>query len=282
MSDPTRLRLRDFVPRGSHFHVARGVYASAARRRLHTHDFVEVCWVESGAGVHVVNGERVPLQAGDLLLIRARDAHDFRGGRPQPLTLLNVAFEPDVPNDLRRRYFPRGGFPWHAGRLPPCVRLGRGALARTTEAAERLAQAPQTRLSLDRFLIGVLDEVTYPRRLAATADLPPWLARAVRRFAEDPAQLAAGVGALAALAGRSPAHVNRTFRRHSGQTTTAFVNRLRLDRAALELRLTSKPILEIAIDCGMPNLGYFYRRFGERFDTTPRRYRLRQQAVLGG
>lgn len=275
-----RLRLRDFMPRGSHFHIARGVYASNAERRLHTHDFAEVCWIESGEGFHLVNGERAPLRGGALLLIRPNDAHDFQGGRGEPLTLVNVAFKRAVLNDLRRRYFSDGGFPWHAERLPHAARLDRAALARINEAAERLTQAPQTRLSLDRFLITVLDEVAQPRRPEEAADLPPWLAEAVRRFADDPHLLPGGVPALAALAGRSPAHVNRTFRRHSGRTTTEIVNRLRLDRAALELRLTSKAILAIAIDCGMPNLGYFYRRFGERFGTTPRRYRLRQQAVL--
>jgi AraC-like DNA-binding protein len=64
------------------------------------------------------------------------------------------------------------------------------------------------------------------------------------------------------------------LRRHLGMTGTEFVNEARLQHAARELRLSDRPIAEIALDCGYDNLGYFYRRFKARFGRPPRQYRL--------
>jgi len=85
---------------------------------------------------------------------------------------------------------------------------------------------------------------------------------------------------MAELCGRSVEHLNRTVRQHFDCTTTQLINRLRLDRAARLLRLTNTPIAAVALDCGFDNLGYFYRRFGERFNQTPRAFRQKAQSVL--
>ena len=86
---------------------------------------------------------------------------------------------------------------------------------------------------------------------------PPWLGDALARFAADPDALAGGVPGLAALAGRSREHVNRVIRDRTGDTATALVNELRLTGAAAELRMTDRPIVRIATDCGIGNLSHF-------------------------
>lgn len=280
---PTKLSLTQFVPRGQHFHIARGVYQPGGRGRPHTHDFAEVAWIESGMGTHLINGDVQPLAAGDVLFIRPTDVHDFRG-RHGGLTLMNVAFAREVVRELRNRYFARqrGEWLWPTTPLPAMRKLDAAAMRRVTEAAELLAHAPQSRLSLDRFLLSLLGESAEPAHDVPDASLPAWLSEAVRSLAGDSDHLIAGVPRLAELADRSREHVNRVIRAHTGGTATELINRVRLDRAASDLRLTSKSIVEVAVDCGMPNLGYFYRRFQERFGTTPRKYRLRQQAVLRG
>jgi AraC family cel operon transcriptional repressor len=75
--------------------------------------------------------------------------------------------------------------------------------------------------------------------------------------------------------------VNRTVRRCGGQTATDVVNGLRLERAALRLRMTTDGILDVALDCGFGNLGHFYRCFRGRFGMTPKAYRLAGRATTG-
>ena len=46
------------------------------------------------------------------------------------------------------------------------------------------------------------------------------------------------------------------------------------------LATSDEPITSIALDCGLENLGHFYRLFHARYGSTPRGYRLRQRAVV--
>ena len=80
---------------------------------------------------------------------------------------------------------------------------------------------------------------------------------------------------LARLSGKSPEHLSRSFRTHLGSTPTDWLNRLRLERAALRLSHTNESILAISLDLGFEHLGYFYRLFKRRYGLAPRAYRQR-------
>ncbi len=237
----------------------------------HTHDFAEVMWILRGSGIHLVNDSRVPLETGDLVLVRPRDVHTFGG---ENFSLVNVAFARRTLDFIERRYFADAEWPWRGNALPATYRLDDLQLARLGELSRLLAGARPTRLLLERFLLELLHELVDP---APQDPVPRWLQEALRRLADDREALARGVPALAVLAGRSREHVNRVARAASGRTATELVNEARLTHAATELTMTDDPIARIAVDCGLPNLSHFYRLFNERFGTTPRRFRLRHR-----
>lgn len=78
---------------------------------------------------------------------------------------------------------------------------------------------------------------------------------------------------LACVSGLSPHHFHRLFRAAFGETPTAYVERLRLERAAWRLQLHSDSILAIAIDCGFNDHETFSRAFRRRYGLSPRDYR---------
>ncbi len=90
----------------------------------------------------------------------------------------------------------------------------------------------------------------------------------------EPGWFAQGAAGLARAAGRGPEHVARTVRARLGCTPTAYVNRIRMEHAARELRLGTRPIAEIALECGIEDLSHFYALFRAAHGRTPRRYRL--------
>ncbi|MCK6490920.1 MAG: helix-turn-helix transcriptional regulator, partial [Planctomycetes bacterium] len=138
---------------------------------------------------------------------------------------------------------------------------------------------PDERRALDRLLLDLFDALdAEPAGDAA----PPWLRQAVASLATDRQRLALGAAALAGACRRSPAHVARCVRAAYGTTPTVLVDRLRLERAAEDLRMTAHPIARIALDAGYLTLGYFYRRFQARFRCTPRAYRRLHAEPLGG
>jgi AraC family cel operon transcriptional repressor len=112
--------------------------------------------------------------------------------------------------------------------------------------------------------------------------LPGWFDEAMMKLAGSPELLHGGVPALAKVAGYSREHVNRVARKATGLTATDLINSVRLERAAALLRMSSKSLLDIAGECGLPNVGHFYRLFHRRFGTTPHRYRQHHQALLRG
>ncbi len=167
--------------------------------------------------VHVVNGERVPLKRGDLVLMRPADVHTFRTSNSAGLTQVNLAFERGTVDFLHERYFAGGEWPWSRDRLPATYELEPGELGWSRELAGLLFAGPATRLVLERFLLALLLQLVSPR---LQRGLPLWLNDALRRLGDDPAALASGVPALAALAGRSREHVNRVARRGAHRSAT--------------------------------------------------------------
>jgi AraC family cel operon transcriptional repressor len=278
-SDPVRLRLRDYVSPGEAYHLGRRSGGASFRGTPHTHDFAEVLWIERGPLAHLVNGERRLLEDGDVVFVRPDDVHTFKPVAGRPFTQVNVAFADETLGALQQRYFRDASWVWTSGALPTTHRLDRVQLARLSELATLLVAGPPSRLLLERFLLELLHDLVEPPPRSA---LPPWLTDAIRRLAGDPDALARGVLGLASLAGRSREHVNRVIRAQTGQTATSVVNEVRLNQAATQLRMTDRPIVRIANDCGIPNLSHFYRLFNARFGVTPRQYRLGHQTLIHG
>jgi AraC family cel operon transcriptional repressor len=249
--------------------IARHTYNAGNGWGMHQHDFAELFWIESGSGWHQLNGDEHVLRVGDVVCLRPADRHASRAGA-DGLAVVNVSFLPRAVSALANRH--RKQWPWH--HLDPAARRTHLAPARmerlhawTAELSRRRTQE----LDLECFLMEVMRLFNEPAA-AETVGFPAWLAEALAVFS-DPVHLAGGVPQLAHLAGRGIDHLNRVVRHCTGATATALVTGLRLDYAASELRLSDRPIAQLAEAVGLPNLGHFYRLFHQRFGTTPDRYR---------
>ena len=78
---------------------------------------------------------------------------------------------------------------------------------------------------------------------------------------------------LARQYGYSPFHFHRFFSHAVGETPKQHVDRLRLERAAYKLAITSETVLEIALSVGFKNHETFSRAFKRTFGCTPFDYR---------
>lgn len=75
----------------------------------------------------------------------------------------------------------------------------------------------------------------------------------------------------------SPWHFQRIFRRVTGETPDQHVRRLRLERAAKQLRGCSRPVTELALIAGYTTHEAFTRAFKARFGVSPLEYRQRMK-----
>lgn len=78
---------------------------------------------------------------------------------------------------------------------------------------------------------------------------------------------------VAAVAAFSPFHFHRLFTAYAGESLSAFVRRLRLERAANRLRQTFDPITEIGLDAGYETPANFSKAFKQQFGQSPSQFR---------
>ena len=88
------------------------------------------------------------------------------------------------------------------------------------------------------------------------------------------------IEALARLAGVSARQLDRLFARLFGESPRACLRRLRLERAARQLRTSRRRVLNIALDAGFNSHEAFTRSFAHRFGCNPADYRRLPHASL--
>ncbi|MCY1019555.1 helix-turn-helix transcriptional regulator [Pyxidicoccus sp. MSG2] len=81
------------------------------------------------------------------------------------------------------------------------------------------------------------------------------------------------LGDLARVAGLSPYHFLRVFKRETGVTPHRYLMQVRLRRALGLLRDTSRPVTEIAYDVGFGDLSNFINTFRREVGCSPARFR---------
>lgn len=275
--DAQRFYITDYLSPEEHFHLAFKALAKRYPRSAHDHDFYEVCLVETGRVEHWVNGVVQVLERGDLVFIRPADTHAVKAGG-QGCRIINVMFRAETARHLVARYSETfaGQFFDAAQAVPSVLRLSGPQLGAIVEAAAKLQAQIRSLARIEQFLLLLANELVRP--LAVREDRGPrWFANACTAVRHK-ALFRQGAAGLIVASGRSHEHVCRTCREVLGMTPSAYVNHIRIDYAAQLLRSTSLSIREVSDDCGIENLGHFYRLFRKQTGVTPRSFRRKMQA----
>ncbi len=82
-----------------------------------------------------------------------------------------------------------------------------------------------------------------------------------------------GLDELAGLACFSPCHFHRVFKGMVGESVKEHIRRLRLERAAGQLKLGHAPVTQIALDAGYESHEAFTRSFRTAFGLSPSQFR---------
>jgi AraC family cel operon transcriptional repressor len=268
-----RMRLGDL------YKVGRPQLCGSPAFPLHDHEFGEVFWIDEGCCHHVVNGVTQELQEGDLTFIRPSDVHSLSSlRREKPFCVINIAFQWHLFLNLKARYFPSDSGVYQENSPLPCrFRLEGESLRWARESFTELVKSPPTAFFLDRFLMNLLAEFSLVGGNSVSIfdeNTPGWMLKAWRMM-HEPSHLEGGVEEFHRLCRRSDGHVSREFRRHTGITLVAAINRLKMEHAAALLAGSRSEIVDVGLSCGFQSLSRFYQCFQECYGMTPRRYRER-------
>ena len=152
------------------------------------------------------------------------------------------------------------------------VRVGAAGL----QIAERLrrelcSQDDLTPLAIECLCVDMM--VSASRSLRVRDEhAPKWLLRTVdyahAQFLERPS-----LSELGNIAGVSPEHLNREFRRSYRMSAAQYLRGLRLEWAADRLRKSDDPLAEIACAAGFADQSHFTKQFKRQFGATPAAFR---------
>ena len=274
-----RFLFENFIREGEAFHIARVTIYSRKDLSLHTHDFAEVFWVESGNGIHWINNQKVKLAPGHLVMIRPHDQHTLTSLEKEGITILNLAFSEESLAHLRNRYFSNSdSYFWTPSDLPFHSVNDINLIRRISRRAEESLKFNRNNLYLDSILLFIFRSITENNDIKLNNQVPAWLNNALHEFT-TPDLFKKGASGFASLCGKNIDYVNRTIRRTYNKTLSNFVNELRMNFAARQLIITNVPIKTISSDCGFNNLGHFYKTFKECYHQTPTEFRRNNQTV---
>lgn len=271
--EKTRFRQTAYLSGDEAFHFARKRLARRFPDKAHDHDFHEVFLIESGRTAHWINGISQTLEAGQLVFMRPADTHAFSADRKTGCQIINVIFRNETAEHLRARYAQTiaGRFFDRGGPLPEMHTLGPARFARAVTVAEQLQTAERSLAHIEEFLLVLINRVAHATS-GGNATTPRWFAEACSA-ALSPEVFRKGSAGFIAASGRSQEHVCRTCRTQTGYSPSEYINRIRIEHAAMLLRSSEMSVAEISETCGFQNTSYFHRLFRAQITQTPSAYR---------
>lgn len=249
----------------------------------HIHDYVEMVYMCAGETRHTVNGTKIVLRSGELLMLgqHARQSIAPAGEGDIAVNFIvrpaffsgTLSYLGEEETSLRRFVVScltgeneTGYLLFHVADVLPIQNLIENLLYTLTE------QIPNRRGILQATM-GLLFAQLLNHTDALQFETPDQNAvlSALRYIEEHYAD-----GSLTSIASRlhyELPYLSRLIRQQTGKNYTELLQEKRLSQAAWLLRNTDRKVDEISLSVGYENISYFHRLFAARFGCTPKKYR---------
>ncbi len=260
----------------------------------HFHEFLELEYVISGAGVHRVGDAKVPVSSGYAFFTNFDTPHCFLSeSEENPIVLYNCVFTPEslkgagldfreftaAANDMLYKTI----FPQEFKNTPYLSVFDRSLkLKRIFETMYQEFKNAQE--GYNSVLMGCLIQLlVYFMRLyesrsdtnAAQGVHAQYISQVMQHIEENYAGRIS-LRELSEIALLSPNHLCKVFKDLTGITVSEYIQKLRMDKACELLSDTSLTLAEISCEVGYQDVGYLRRIFKKELGQTPSEYRTQQ------
>lgn len=238
----------------------------------HTHDFFELFYVTKGKAIHDVNGHKMVISQGTLVLIRPSDVHQYFFIDNFDMEMISIGVECSlmeaacnylnidvnglIGSELPLHIFYTGGKHWN---MVEELML----IAKKEKGNERKT-----------YLMSILPDLLYQMQTNGENHekiLPTWLSKLIEEMSITE-NYVAGLPKMLSLAGVSQEHLTRAFKKYVELTPTAFINMKRISYSAELLVQGNDNILDICYSSGFNNVSYFYKIFEKTYHCTPKQF----------
>ena len=239
--------------------------------------------MEEGPLLHHINGECETLYPDTMVFVRPEDQHFFARKDKGSVQFFNLAFAEDQfirAMDLARKCTPQMADTPLLDKVVLPHELSRLLLRRMKWLRDVNKWVPLAVQETEGVTLLAELLVLFSMGSGNAHIVPFWLRKACDAM-YLPENLALGIPRLVELSGKTQEHVTRSMRKYMGQSPSAFINALRLERVAEALTSTERPIFDIMLDVGFQNTSHFNKLFKEKYHMSPRKYRASAMNILG-
>lgn len=262
------------------------LYGHEARTSSHSHDFIEITFVEQGVTMHRVEGGKTSLLLpGDLLFIVPGTAHEY--WKSTNNKVFNCLFYPKVLEQdldallqlplLNQILRSDPEIKWGKTHLTPEYRHTSIETLRKikTEGEVRKTgwKIRSKALLTDLLVIVARAWEEEDESKINLAEAIPYTRDAMMQILENSASSRMTVEEMAAGMGYSPEHFSRMVKRLTGITPSAYITSMRIAAAAQRLMDQRLSISEVAQLTGFDDVNYFSRVFKKETGKTPSEFR---------
>lgn len=250
---------------------------------LHWHNETEFIVIKKGQGIVTVNLEKRRVRAGEIVLVMPGILHSIAQDGEETMEYENILFDAKIlfaeeGDACTMEFFQsflegtKSYSPWIDGSRPFHERM-RDCIEQMDRLCEFRPKAYQLAVKgyLFQFFFHLFgnDGVEKSKENRKAMERIKLILQKIEKdYRED-----LTVEEMAKALGFSQSHFMKFFKANMGKSFVQYLNDYRLTRAARFLAMTSRDVLEIAIDSGFSNISYFNRLFKKKFHMTPMEYR---------
>lgn len=258
-----------------------GVYHwSEGLRSMHKHDDrLELNFILSGNGTHVIDGELCNVQAGDVLIHNGGVLHDeslmlYSQVKAWCIAVKNLKLPARPVNELVPKNFrPR----------IPCQSVA-NQLAQLYPLVHYYAQQKdgyQIANSLARAVVLIVHKIISSTALESTKE-KNYIVERVRNYIEEHYAEDLTLAELNGLVHANEYYLSHVFKKATGYSPQQYILRRRIGKAQCLLIYTSLPLTEISARVGYEDSNYFSRAFKKIIGMSPRLYRQKWREMSSG
>ena len=261
---------------------------------LHAHDFIELVYIESGRGYHMIGETKARIKKGDYFILSPNVPHEYAPDKDQSLVLINCIFHPRAIDislegckdfvDVAYHYLfhsfysekdPKNYIQFvgiHSKEIGRLLAYMAEEYAAKKKGYKQILKSELVRLLILSFRLYTEDE----KQQQDPPVLKQLVAESTMRYIQQAFGKSITTEGLAERCYLSPSYFNKLFKEAGGMTALQYLQKVRVEEACRLLRQTALPTSQIAIDVGYSNIKFFYELFKKATGRTPGEYRKEQ------
>lgn len=266
-------------------------YKEPSDPHLHAHDFIEISYVVSGRGIHVIGDKEYEVKKGDLFFINYNIPHEFRSLKhlkAQPLIINNCVFKPEFIDstmaecknfyDIAKHLLFQGLFPKDIE-----TNIDFKLIDVDTKDIEELYNKMNKefskkedgyiellRLYTTELMIIIFRTMRRSKQISNhDTNSNMMVTQKIIEHLQNNYCKSLNLQDLSMIVFLSPNYISRLFKESTGMTLTDYIQNKRIEEACRLLKETDKKIVAISEEVGYKDLKHFQQVFKKVTGTTP-------------